>query len=805
MHVRITIAILALAALLTPAWAQNTEEEGLINTLSSGATSQEKDAACKRLKEIGTARAVPALAACLTDDFLSQPARDALRVLPGPEAAQALLAGIQETSGINRAGIIDSLGARREETAIPTLCELLADRQEVVAAAAARALGSIGAPAVIDPLQRALPRATGKVRAAVIDALLTTSVQLRNDGDTKRSAKVAKFLLENDGIETHVRTAAHRAVILAASPKKQQTLILRGIKSKDSALQQAALALAAEVPSKTLGKALAKLLDAAPPEIQAALLMALDHRNDPAACGAVMKLAASPEPGVRMAALTALGSLGDASCVPFLAGVAAHAAADEQKAARQTLGQVRHGDVHAALLALLANTEPAIQIEAAKAAALRRDREAISALFALAAAQGDDAVRAAAVRALGSLGDEPDTVRLIKLLAAVESAPLREDIEDAIVAIAGMAPGGNSIVDTLLAQTKTQPLPVRIAGLRGAARIDAARALQSLRDAMQDGDPELRYGALRIMASHAGMDALPDLLAAAAAAADDAQNTIALRGYWRLADTTKASPPAERLAIIRAGLDRARTLDDRKAALGVLASVCSRDALAFAEQACGDEAVRMEAETAACKIALGLFATDRATAEAALRRLAESARAERVRTDAAEFKKNVDDHANYVIPWLVSQPYRVEGKRATDLFDTPLGPELPGEQGVIWSTMPITGDPQLFWQVDLLSAVAGDECVIYLKTKLFWPRTEDVQLEMGSDDGIKVWLNGRQVHANNAVRSLTPEQDKAAATLNEGWNDFLVKISQISAGCAMTMRLAPSTGDGAQPLRVEAR
>ena len=49
-------------------------------------------------------------------------------------------------------------------------------------------------------------------------------------------------------------------------------------------------------------------------------------------------------------------------------------------------------------------------------------------------------------------------------------------------------------------------------------------------------------------------------------------------------------------------------------------------------------------------------------------------------------------------------------------------------------------------------------------------------MEVGSDDGIKVWINGKLVHKNNASRGALPGQDKFNVTLEEGWNDVLMKI-----------------------------
>jgi hypothetical protein len=61
-----------------------------------------------------------------------------------------------------------------------------------------------------------------------------------------------------------------------------------------------------------------------------------------------------------------------------------------------------------------------------------------------------------------------------------------------------------------------------------------------------------------------------------------------------------------------------------------------------------------------------------------------------------------------------------------------------------------------------------DQCVVYLKTRVYSPREQKVRLEIGSDDGIKLWINGKLVHAKNAMRPLQPGEDTAEAVLKEG-------------------------------------
>ena len=108
--------------------AESNEEQQLIAVLQSDASLTKKDAACARLKRIGTDQSVPALAALLTDEQLSHSARYALESMPSAKAGEVLADALAKTSGLTKIGIINSLGFRGEERAVPALAKLLADQ-----------------------------------------------------------------------------------------------------------------------------------------------------------------------------------------------------------------------------------------------------------------------------------------------------------------------------------------------------------------------------------------------------------------------------------------------------------------------------------------------------------------------------------------------------------------------------------------------------------------------------------------------------------------------------------------------------
>lgn len=75
------------------------------------------------------------------------------------------------------------------------------------------------------------------------------------------------------------------------------------------------------------------------------------------------------------------------------------------------------------------------------------------------------------------------------------------------------------------------------------------------------------------------------------------------------------------------------------------------------------------------------------------------------------------------------------------------------------------------------------DVIVYFAIGIDSPGDQSIQLQLGSEDGIKVWLNGDLLHRNLVRRSpAQPAQDIVSTTLRRGHNVMLVKLEQIGAG-----------------------
>jgi hypothetical protein len=192
-------------------------EVKLAAVLPTGASRAAKDFVGRKLAIIGTAESVPALAALLPDRELSHMARYALERIPAAEAGKALRDALATTNGGRKAGVIGSLGARRDTACIAELAALVGDSNARIALAAATALGDIGTAESAKALQDAQP-ATDPVKSRVADARLTAAERLLAAGDKAAAQAVYKSLVGST--VKSVRLAATRGLLLASGKKE---------------------------------------------------------------------------------------------------------------------------------------------------------------------------------------------------------------------------------------------------------------------------------------------------------------------------------------------------------------------------------------------------------------------------------------------------------------------------------------------------------------------------------------------------------------------------------------------------------
>lgn len=188
----------AVAASHGDAAARASLEDRLAAVLKTDAPAAAKDYVCRKLRLIGTARCVPALAPLLRDERLSHMARFALERIPFDAAVEAMREALPKTKGLVKIGLMNSLGVRRDAGSIPTLAASLGDPDAGIASAAAAALGAIGTTEAAKLLEAFRAKAPKALAFAAADACLTCAERLLADGKKAEAIAIYRALRARD-------------------------------------------------------------------------------------------------------------------------------------------------------------------------------------------------------------------------------------------------------------------------------------------------------------------------------------------------------------------------------------------------------------------------------------------------------------------------------------------------------------------------------------------------------------------------------------------------------------------------------
>jgi hypothetical protein len=350
------------------------------------------------------------------------------------------------------------------------------------------------------------------------------------------------------------------------------------------------------------------------------------------------------------------------------------------------------------------------------------------------------------------------------------------------------------------------PAAVRLALLPVCSSVTDPAIRDMLVKASADPDPAIRSAAARAVCETRDTGLLPHLLKLAASNSDASLKVLAIRAGVRL--TLQQEPVTlsvrQRLDALKALLGCCTRPEERRLVLSGLSEIADPGALDLIVPLLDTVEVRNEASLAATKVASAVAGSQAPVAKDAMKKVLAVSTDAGARQAAQTLLKQIDSSSGYVTAWQVAGPYKQDGKDYAALFDVVWPPEEPQARDVQWRPLPAGTDPSRPWVLDLLKALGGEQCVAYARTWIICDREMPVRLEMGSDDGLKVWLDGRLVHANNTARPLTAGSDKVDVTLKQGRNKVLLKITQNNLPWEFCVRVVGRDGSAVEGLRFDA-
>lgn len=366
----------------------------------------------------------------------------------------------------------------------------------------------------------------------------------------------------------------------SGDPLVDTVITLLGDKDKDLraiALQQ----VREEAKGTAATQRFADLLPKLPPQSQAELIDALATRGDKTARPAILAMLKSSDEQVGVAAVRALGLLGEAADVPLLVQSLGVAAEAEKAAARQSLEQIRAAGVDDAIAqALKAVKTPQQQTALIQIVERRKTPAAVPLLLDLALSQPAE-IRAASMRTLGQLAAAEDIPKMVEGLLKAERGAEREAAERAIMFVCERAEDADKRADPLLAawgklgdEQKTIVLPAL-------GRVGGPKALKVVEEAMASANAPRREAGVRALCNWPEASVVDRLLKLAQSSTSANDRLWATRALPRVAVLRDSRSDAERLDLLKKIMALATRDEERKLVLDRAKAVRTIDSLRF--------------------------------------------------------------------------------------------------------------------------------------------------------------------------------------------------------------------------------
>jgi HEAT repeat protein len=578
-------------------------ENELLAILRSDAPKAEKALACKNLSVYGSKESVADLAKLLGDEQLASWARTPLEAIPGDEANEALRKAAGSLKGKLLVGVINSIGVRRDAKAVDLLSERLPDRDADVASAAAVALGRIGNAAASDSLRRSLDGGSLAVRSAVAEGCVLCAERFLADGNAKEAAKIYDEVRKADVPSQRIIEATRGAIL--ARGKDGIPLLIEQLRTSNKGLFLMALTTAREFPGGDVDQALAKELESAPPERAALVVLAMADRRETVKLAAILKAAGSGNAQVRLAAIGALGRVGDATCLPPLIDIALESDAELSSAAKEALVILPGETVDKEIVGRLAKAEGKtypLLIELIG----QRQIEASDALLK-ALKHSDKAVRNSALASLGNTASQKYLSVLITQFVSTASEDDAAVAQKALKTAAIRMPDREACAAELAAAADKAPMPTKTALLEILGAVQGTKALAAVGAAAKSSDPTLQDVGSKLLGEWTTVDAAPVLLSVAKGGGK--YQTRALRGYIGIAQKF-IMPDEQRAQMCTSALDLAKQPAERKLVMDVLKRYPNLEMLKAAVKAMESPELKKDASEAALAISQKLPKTD---------------------------------------------------------------------------------------------------------------------------------------------------------------------------------------------------
>jgi len=510
-----------------------------------------------------------------------------------------------------------------------------------------------------------------------------------------------------------------------------------------------------------------------------------------------------------LALIDALGHLRDEPAGPLLEMRLADRDPSVRSAAARSLAWT--GDIHLidAYKELMGKAPSELRVESSEAFLRLADAilgnggmfDAAMGMYAWAATEcKDSTIRAAAIASMGRYGDERVVASILSLARKEKRGAIDHAALEALAVLPGYAPS-KAIVDRHADLLHLfGPSLYGVYGRRGDELF-----LPLLIEALQSGDAYTRHVATQALLDSRLAPGIEAVAKQGAGLEGDARDQLIDRLAMKAVECRELGKSAAAGAAYAGTYRLATEEKDRRFALAGMMDYPTEESFSLVMDMIGENQLAELSVPFLAGIARALYAASRPedaarVIDAITPRISTPADMQAFLDAAQGGGEELAKKLGFITQWHVIGPFPWSASEG--FKDNPIGAPAVDRAAMI---TPADGKPRK-WQpargggpsaiVDLtglFGMVTGSAAFAYAEIDV--PAAADAQLRMGSDDGIKVWVNGAVVYEHHVDRGAAADQDQAPARLIAGKNEILVEITQGGGGWNFCIRVVGADGN----------
>ncbi len=764
----------------------------LLQALSGNYPNEVKQFIIAQLQWVGDAAAMQELAEQLDNPALVDPAARAMISIDPAAAELAFVSALPNTLWPASLSLIQALGEIESKKSVPLLLERTDKKQRSsIRQAAILALAEIGDPRSYPLLQSHFQNEKSDNAAQLY---LRFAAKRSAADDHTTAADICREILTATTLpaQAHLQSAALSQLVpieeMNAFPH-----LLDAVRSDIPALRTRALTLSETLPAQESIDSWISELETFSADGKAAVLQMLADRGDQRALPSLLEALEDEESKVRQSAMLSVFQLAGMDQFPaMLRAIPERKNTEDIRILQELLSTVSSESL---LPTVVENLSAAPAGAQAMLLAILADRNAVQhreKVFEFAAA-GERPARVAALRALETLATPADQPRLLDLMLTAENNSIRNAAQKTLVVVSQKFQGDMAADAILLDRFSQSSEAEQVVLLQALGRIGGGQSLGLIIQSQKNGSAPLQDAAVRALAAWPDTLAIPALRDIAQNASSEIHRILALRGFIRLANPEFNLSNESRLAIYQQALPLCIGNQEKRQLLSGLSTLpMIKSAMIARTFLTPDSPLPDEAASALLKLANAMIDIDKGAAISAAYLVSTSDNiAPVLKAEGEALLEEFERYDNFLMAWELSGPYTLEDG---SLFNHQFAPEISDGKNAKWQEMPVHSNPRYAWRMDLDDAIGGDTRVAYLRCKVYSPLAMPARLEMGSDDGLKAWFNGKIVLANNVSRGVTPGDDLVPIVLRQGINYLTLKVVNIGGNWGACARIRTPNG-----------